>query len=116
MGCGKSDSSSLEILQNDGTVTTFKEKWLILEYNATLMNSRQSEETRRPTTSYTTHLTDGFQNWTNLFGVVVSHPPGNVFRVVPSFQNSSPNVRQAWITFGFDEIVKARKLRILKSF
>lgn len=82
----------------------------MLEYNPTLINTRQSEETPRPTTSYTTHLTDGFQNRTNLFGIVVSHPPSDVFRVVPSLQNSSPNVGQAWITIGFDEIVKARKL------
>ena len=82
----------------------------MLEYNASLMNSRQSEEIRRPTSSHRTHLTDGFQNRTNLFGIVVSHPPSDVFRVVPSLQNSSPDARQAWITFGFDEIVKARKL------
>ena len=33
-----------------------------LEYNATLINSRQSEEIRRPNSSYSTHLTDGLQN------------------------------------------------------
>lgn len=63
-----------------------------------------------------THVrVDWFLNRTNLFGVVVSHPPSNVFRVVSSFQNSSPDARQPWIIFGFDEIVEARKLRILKS-
>ena len=88
----------------------------VLEYYVTLINRRKPEETRRPTTCCTTDLTDGFLNWTNLFGVVVSHPPSDVFRVVPSFQNSSPDARQAWIIFGFHQIVKARKLRILKSF
>ena len=50
---------------------------------------------------------------TNLFGVVVSHPASDVFRVVPSPQNSSSGIGQIVMGFGLDEIIKAWQIQTL---
>ena len=56
-----------------------------------------------PTRNHELHV-----NRSDLFGVIVSHPTSDVFRVVSSPQDGAFNTRQSRIVFQLHQVIKTR--------